>query len=109
MQRLPRAALVVALVLCAIVAFRVAVPAVRWPWAASPPRVTHEMVLTRIQNVAKLVSTELTLRDVVAFEQSRSGLRRKALPVVTGGVPAGIDLIRGDEPFARAHLRRQCG
>ena len=50
------------------------------------------MVLTRIQNVAKLVSTELTLRDVVTYEQSRFGLQRKALLVVTGKVLAGIDL-----------------
>ena len=92
MQRLPRAALVVAIALCAIVTLRVAVPAVRWPWSASPPRVTHDMVLTRIQNVAKLVSTELTLRDVVTYEQSRFGLQCKALLVVTGKVLAGIDL-----------------
>ncbi|MEO8622120.1 MAG: DUF4230 domain-containing protein [bacterium] len=92
MQRLPRALLVIAIALCAIVALRVAAPAIRWPWAASPPRVTHDVVLTRIQNVAKLVSTELTLRDVVTFEQSRFGLQRKALLVVTGKVLAGIDL-----------------
>jgi hypothetical protein len=73
-------------------ALRSAVPAIHWPWAASPPRVTHEMVVTQIENVAKLVSTELTLRDVVSFEQTRFGMPRRALYVVTGKVIAGIDL-----------------
>ena len=87
-----RAALLIAVVLLAVLAFRVAAPAIRWPWAATPPRVTHELVATRIQDVAKLVSTELTLRDVVTYEQSRFGLERKALLVVTGKVLAGIDM-----------------
>ena len=67
-------------------------PAIHWTWRASPPRITHDVVVTHIQNVAKLVSTEITLRDVVTFEQSRFGLERKALLVVTGKVLAGIDL-----------------
>ena len=66
-----------------------------WPWREQPPRVTHEMVVAQVQNVAKLVSTELTLRDVVTFEQSFLGMRRKALYVVTGKVLAGINLKRG--------------
>ncbi len=63
-----------------------------WPWSASPPRVSHEIVATQLQNVAKLVSTELTLRDVVTYEQSRFGMHRRALLVVTGKVMAGIDM-----------------
>lgn len=91
--RLLPGALVGAVIMAvAILAFRVAMPTIPWPWRASPPRVTHDMVVTRIQDVAKLVSTELTLRDVVTYEQSRFGLERKALLVVTGRVLAGIDL-----------------
>ncbi|MES2177050.1 MAG: DUF4230 domain-containing protein [Gemmatimonadota bacterium] len=71
---------------------KTAVGGVRWPWTASPPKVTHELVVTQIQDVAKLVSTELTLRDVVTFDQSRFGMHRKMLVVVTGKVLAGIDL-----------------
>lgn len=82
---------VVAFVLVGL-AWRRGMPAIDWPWRASPPRVTHDMVVTKIQDVAKLVSTELTLRDVVTYEQSRFGLQRKALLVVTGKVLAGIDL-----------------
>ena len=92
MRRLPRAAVAAALVLLAIVALRFAVPAIRWPWSASAPRVTHDMVVTQIQDVAKLVSTELTLRDVYTYDQSRFGFQKKTLLVVTGKVLAGIDL-----------------
>lgn len=92
LRLLPRAVVVAVILLLAILALRVAIPAIPWPWRAQPPRITHDMVVTRIQDVAKLVSTELTLRDVVTYEQSRFGLQRKALLVVTGKVLAGIDL-----------------
>jgi len=67
------------------------------------------MVVAQIENVAKLVSTEMTLRDVVTFEQSFLGMRRKALYVVTGKVLAGIDLKQGvqvevDEPAKRISI-----
>ena len=87
-----RPVLAALVILLAILIFRVGAPELRWPWNASPPRVTQDMVVTQIENVAKLVSTELTLRDVVSYEQSRFGLRRRALFVVTGKVFAGIDL-----------------
>lgn len=68
-------------------------------FAPSPPEITQEMVVTQLENVAKLVSTEMTVRDVVTFEQSRLGMRKRALLVVTGRVLAGIDL---GGPGARA-------
>ena len=92
MSRLLRGALAAAVIVLSIVVARVAVSSVRWPWSASAPRVTHEMVVSQIQNVAKLVSTELTLRDVVSYEQSKFGLQRRTLIVVTGKVLAGIDM-----------------
>jgi hypothetical protein len=57
-----------------------------------PPRVTHDLVVQRLQDVAKLVSTEMTLRDVVIYDASRYGFTKRALLVVTGKVSAGIDL-----------------
>ena len=87
-----RAALAAAVIVVGVVVVRASVPAIHWPWTATPARVTNEMVATQIENVAKLVSTELTLRDVVTFDQSRFGMRRRALYVVTGKVLAGIDL-----------------
>lgn len=69
-------------------------PLARW-FRPTPPQVDHAMVVTELRNVAKLVSTEMTVRDVVTFEQSRFGMRKRALIVVTGRVLAGIDLGAG--------------
>jgi len=57
-----------------------------------PPRVSHDLVVQQLQDVAKLVSTEMTLRDVVVYDASRYGFTKRALLVVTGKVSAGIDL-----------------
>src|SRR3954469_7653904 len=59
---------------------------------AEPPRITHDLVVQQLQDVAKLVSTEMTLRDVVVYDASRYGFTKRALLVVTGKVSAGIDL-----------------
>ena len=63
----------------------------------APPVVTQQIVVERLQSVAKLVATEMTLRDVVVFEQTRFGSTKRALLVVTGRVAAGIDLERGTD------------
>src|SRR5207245_10387933 len=57
-----------------------------------PPRVTHDLVVQQLQDVAKLVSTEMTLRDVVVYDATRYGFAKRSLLVVTGKVSAGIDL-----------------
>jgi hypothetical protein len=59
---------------------------------AEPPRVSHDLVVQQLQDVAKFVSTEMTLRDVVVYDASRYGFTKRALLVVTGKVSAGIDL-----------------
>jgi len=59
---------------------------------AEPPRVTHDLVVQQLRDVAKLVSTEMTVRDVVVYDGSRYGFTKRALLVVTGKVLAGIDL-----------------
>ena len=61
----------------------------------APPVVTQEVVVQRLQSVAKLVATEMTLRDVVVYEQTRFASTKRALIVVTGRVAAGIDLEHG--------------
>ncbi len=58
----------------------------------APPRITQQVVVERLQAVAKLVATEMTLRDVVIYEQTRFASTKRALLVVTGRVSAGIDL-----------------
>lgn len=71
-----------------------------------PPRVTHALVVDRLQAVARLVASEMTLRDVVTYEQTRYGSTKRALLVVTGRVSAGIDLQRGTDVRIDSTTRR---
>ena len=72
----------------------------------APPTVTHQMVVERLREVSKLVATEMTLRDVVTYEQTRYGSTKQALLVVTGRVAAGVDLERGAEVRIDSAARR---
>jgi len=54
--------------------------------------VTHDMVVERVRDVAKLVTSETTVRDVVVYEQTRLGSTKKSLVVVTGKLLAGFNL-----------------
>ena len=63
----------------------------------APPRITQAVVVERLQTVAKLVASEMTLRDVVSYQQTRFGSTKRALLVVTGRVSAGIDLEHGSD------------
>jgi hypothetical protein len=58
------------------------------------PSVSHAMVVERLREVAKLVATEMTLRDVVIYEQTRYRSTKRVLLVVTGRISAGINLTR---------------
>ncbi|MBA3889565.1 MAG: DUF4230 domain-containing protein [Gemmatimonadaceae bacterium] len=62
---------------------------------AQPPAITQELVVQRIQAVARLVASEMTLRDVVTYQQTRLGSTKRTLLVVTARVAAGIDLEKG--------------
>jgi hypothetical protein len=63
----------------------------------APPRITQQLVVDRLETVAKLVASEMTLRDVVTYQQTRFGSTKRALLVVTGRVSAGIDLSQGSD------------
>jgi hypothetical protein len=56
---------------------------------------SQEMVVDRVRDVAQLVSSEMTVRDVVTFENTSYGSTKRALLVVTGKIFAGIDLQQG--------------
>ena len=60
------------------------------------PEVTQQVVVQRLREVAKLVATEMTLRDVVIYEQEHLLSTKRVLLVVTGRVSAGIDLKGND-------------
>ena len=58
--------------------------------------ITNDVVVSQLRAVAKLVSTEATVRDVVVYENTWYGSTKRSLVVVTGRLMAGIDL--GDKP-----------
>ena len=59
-------------------------------------RVTHDVVVSQMRAVAKLVSSEATVRDVVVYENTWYGSTKRSLVIVTGKLMAGIDL--GNKP-----------
>src|SRR5438128_490321 len=100
----PRRALAAGLLIAALVVvaavgiaiFRKASDVIGGIGRPAPPQITHEMVVDRLREVAKLVATEMTLRDVVTYEQTRYHSTKRALLVVTGRVSAGINLQRAE-------------
>lgn len=68
--------------------------------------VTHDVVISQMRAVAKLVSSEATVRDVVVYENTWYGSTKRSLVVVTGKLMAGIDL--GDKPEVSIdHAKKQ--
>lgn len=59
--------------------------------------VSHDLVVEQVRSVAKLVSTEMPVRDVVIFEDTWLGSTKRSIVVVTGRVMAGIDLEKGSD------------
>jgi hypothetical protein len=57
--------------------------------------ISHSVAVERVQKVEKLVSSEVTIRDVVTYENTWYGSTKRSLVVVTGRVLAGIDLDAG--------------
>jgi hypothetical protein len=54
--------------------------------------ISQSVVMSRMEAVSKLVTSEATLRDVVVFENTRLGSTKRSLVVVTGKAMVGIDL-----------------
>ena len=54
--------------------------------------VTHDLVVDRIRSVAKLVTTEATVRDVLIYRNTWYGSTKQSLVVITARLHAGIDL-----------------
>jgi len=67
---------------------------------------SHSVVVERVQKVAKLVSSETTLRDVIIYEDTWYGSTKRSLVVVTGKVLAGIDLEPGSSVEIDEKARR---
>jgi Protein of unknown function (DUF4230) len=61
------------------------------------PVVSQQIVVDQLRSVARLVATEMTLRDVVTYEQTQFHSTKRSLLVVTARVAAGIDLSKDTE------------
>jgi len=59
--------------------------------------IDHGVVVERTRAVARLVTSETTLRDVVVYQNRLLGSTKRSLVVVTGKVLSGFDLDRGTE------------
>jgi hypothetical protein len=101
-SRRPAAAIVVALLLLvgALFLFGVAIRRLAplsgsWFPGRGQTTVTQGVVVEQMRAVAKLVSSETTVRDVVVYQNRRLGSTKRSLVVVTGKVSAGIDLDAG--------------
>ena len=54
--------------------------------------VTHSVVVQQVEAVAKLVSSEVTLRDVVTYEDTWMGSTKRSIVLVTGKVLVGFNM-----------------
>lgn len=62
------------------------------PTVTNKTSITHDVVVSQMRTVAKLVSSEATVRDVVTYQNTWYGSTKRSLVVVTGKLLAGIDL-----------------
>jgi hypothetical protein len=68
--------------------------------------VSQSVVVERTRAVARLVTSETTLRDVVVYQNQRLGSTKRSLVVVTGRVLSGFDLDRGTDVRVDQAARR---
>lgn len=57
--------------------------------------ITQQLVVERMKAVAKLVTSETMVRDVVTYENSWYGSTKRSLVVVSGKINAGVNLDHG--------------
>ncbi|HWE43114.1 MAG TPA: DUF4230 domain-containing protein [Gemmatimonadaceae bacterium] len=57
--------------------------------------ITQQLVVERMKAVAKLVTSETMVRDVVTYENTWYGSTKRSLIVVSGKINAGVNLDRG--------------
>lgn len=57
--------------------------------------ISHDLVVQKVRSVAKLLTSETTVRDVVVYENTWMGSTKRSLVVVTGRILAGVDLDDG--------------
>jgi hypothetical protein len=68
--------------------------------------VSQAVVVEQTRAVARLVTSETVVRDVVVYQNRRLGSTKRSLVVVTGKVLTGLDLDRGTEVTVDQPSRR---
>ncbi len=68
--------------------------------------ITQSVVVQRLESVAKLVTAEAMVRDVVTYRQTWLGSTKRALVIVTGKALVGVDLRARPSIAVRAADRR---
>ncbi|MFL5402168.1 MAG: DUF4230 domain-containing protein [Gemmatimonadales bacterium] len=103
-SRRPRSAVVIsllllvgALLLIGMAVRHLAPLALRALPGAGTTTVTQGVVVEQMRAVAKLVTSETSVRDVVVYQNRRLGSTKRSLVVVTGTILAGIDLDAGTQ------------
>lgn len=69
-------------------------------------RITNDIVIQQMRAVAKLVSSEAMVRDVVIYENTWYGSTKRSLVVVTGKLLAGIDLANNPDVSINDRAKR---
>jgi hypothetical protein len=67
---------------------------------------SQAVVVQQVRDVAKLVSSETMVRDVVTYENTWLGSTKRSLVVVTGRLLAGVDLDEGVDVRIDSAARR---
>jgi hypothetical protein len=67
---------------------------------------SQAVVVQQVRDVAKLVSSETMVRDVVTYENTWLGSTKRSLVVVTGRLLAGVDLDEGVDVRIDSTARR---
>jgi uncharacterized protein DUF4230 len=86
-----------ALLLIGIAARRLAPLAGKLMPGKGQTTVTQGVVVEQMRSVAKLVTSETTVRDVVVYQNRRLGSTKRSLVVVTGTIMSGLDLDAGTQ------------
>lgn len=94
---LPAVAAIAALVVLVWLGGRATNAAGRLFPALGATTVDHGVIVERTRAVARLVTSETAMRDVVVYQNRVLGSTKRSLVVVTGKVLAGFDLDRGTE------------
>lgn len=56
--------------------------------------ISESVVIQRLDAVAKLITTEATVRDVIVYENTWVGSTKRSLVIVTGRTLVGLDLLQ---------------